>query len=186
MKDTIRQLIQQALANLTTAGVLPTGLSPAIQVENTKDKTHGDFASNIAMMLAKPAGMKPRDLAEKIIAALPADENVSKAEIAGPGFLNFFQNSDALAQRLHDEFDIKTLHLRLQPTVQQRAHRRGGQRQPSRADRHLLQHDHRPGRHRSAADHSVAEREARQLRLGRHRPRRGAVRYVPDLPRRVA
>mgnify|MGYP006155566025 CR=1 FL=1 len=73
MKDTIRQLIQQALANLTTAGVLPAGLSPAIQVENTKDKTHGDFASNIAMMLAKPAGMKPRDLAEKIIAALPAD-----------------------------------------------------------------------------------------------------------------
>ena len=69
MKDTIRQLIQQALANLTTAGVLPEGLSPAIQVENTKDKTHGDFASNIAMMLAKPAGMKPRDLAEQLIAA---------------------------------------------------------------------------------------------------------------------
>ncbi|MBT9530703.1 MAG: arginine--tRNA ligase, partial [Pseudomonas sp.] len=91
MKDTIRQLIQQALANLTTAGVLPAGLSPAIQVENTKDKTHGDFASNIAMMLAKPAGMKPRDLAEQLIAALPADAAISKVEIAGPGFLNFYQ-----------------------------------------------------------------------------------------------
>ncbi|MBH2037330.1 MAG: arginine--tRNA ligase [Pseudomonadales bacterium] len=100
MKDTIRQLIQQALANLTTAGVLPAGLSPAIQVENTKDKTHGDFASNIAMMLAKPAGMKPRDLAEQLIAALPADASVSKVEIAGPGFLNFYQNTQALAQRL--------------------------------------------------------------------------------------
>ena len=100
MKDTIRQLIQQALANLTTAGVLPEGLSPAIQVENTKDKTHGDFASNIAMMLAKPAGMKPRDLAEQLIAALPADASVSKVEIAGPGFLNFYQNTQALAQRL--------------------------------------------------------------------------------------
>ena len=100
MKDTIRQLIQQALANLTTAGVLPAGLSPAIQVENTKDKTHGDFASNIAMMLAKPAGMKPRDLAEQLIAALPADAAISKVEIAGPGFLNFYQDNQALAQRL--------------------------------------------------------------------------------------
>ena len=100
MKDSIRHLIQQALTRLTIDGVLPEGLTPAIQVENTKDKSHGDFASNIAMMLAKPAGMKPRDLAEKLIAALPADPAISKVEIAGPGFLNFFQNSDILAQRL--------------------------------------------------------------------------------------
>ncbi|MCE5992428.1 arginine--tRNA ligase [Pseudomonas sp. KCA11] len=100
MKDTIRQLIQQALTQLVTDGVLPEGLSPAIQVENARDKTHGDFASNIAMMLAKPAGMKPRDLAEKLINALPASADISKVEIAGPGFLNFFQNTDALANRL--------------------------------------------------------------------------------------
>ena len=100
MKDTSRQLIQQALSQLASEGVLPEGLSPAIQVENAKDKTHGDFASNIAMMLAKPAGMKPRDLAEKLIAALPADPQISKVEIAGPGFLNFFQNTQALAARL--------------------------------------------------------------------------------------
>lgn len=100
MKDSIRHLIQQALTRLTTEGVLPEGLSPTIQVENTKDKSHGDFASNIAMMLAKPAGMKPRELAEKLIAALPSDEQISKVEIAGPGFLNFYQNSQALAGRL--------------------------------------------------------------------------------------
>lgn len=100
MKDTIRQLIQHALNRLASEGVLPEGLTPTIQVENTKDKTHGDFASNIAMMLAKPAGLKPRDLAEKLIAALPQDDQVSKVEIAGPGFLNFFQNTQALAQRL--------------------------------------------------------------------------------------
>ena len=100
MKDTIRHLIQQALTRLTADGVLPEGLTPTIQVENTKDKSNGDFASNIAMMLAKPAAMKPRDLAEKLVAALPADAGISKVEIAGPGFLNFFQNSDALAQRL--------------------------------------------------------------------------------------
>ena len=100
MKDSIRHLIQQALDRLSTEGVLPEGLTPAIQVENTRDKSHGDFASNIAMMLAKPAGMKPRDLAQKLIDALPADAGISKVEIAGPGFLNFFQNTDALAQRL--------------------------------------------------------------------------------------
>lgn len=100
MKDSIRHLIQQALNRLTDAGVLPAGLTPAIQVENTKDKSHGDFASNIAMMLAKPAGLKPRELAEQLIAALPADPAIAKVEIAGPGFLNFFQNSAALAERL--------------------------------------------------------------------------------------
>ncbi|MCU1717844.1 arginine--tRNA ligase [Pseudomonas sp. 5P_3.1_Bac2] len=100
MKDNIRHLIQQALTRLTAEGVLPEGLSPAIQVENTKDKTHGDFASNIAMMLSKQAAMKPRDLAEKLIAALPADAQISKVEIAGPGFLNFYQNTQALAARL--------------------------------------------------------------------------------------
>ncbi|WP_324732038.1 arginine--tRNA ligase [Pseudomonas paeninsulae] len=112
MKDSIRHLIQQALTRLTTEGVLPEGLSPTIQVENTKDKSHGDFASNIAMMLAKPAGMKPRELAEKLIAALPSDEQISKVEIAGPGFLNFYQNSQALAGRLDAELADAKLGVR--------------------------------------------------------------------------
>jgi len=55
---------------------------------------HGDFASNIAMIASKAAGMKPRDLAEKILAALPEVADISKAEIAGPGFINFFLNAD--------------------------------------------------------------------------------------------
>ena len=100
MKDSIRTLIQHAVNQLTHEGILPEGLTPNIQVENTRDKTHGDFASNIAMMLAKPAKMKPRDLAELLIKALPEDPQVSQVDIAGPGFLNFFQNHAALAQRL--------------------------------------------------------------------------------------
>lgn len=100
MKDTVRQLIQQAINRLMDEGVLPQGVAPAIQVENARDKTHGDFASNIAMVLAKPAGLKPRELAEKLIGALPADGQISKVEIAGPGFLNFFQNTEGLAERL--------------------------------------------------------------------------------------
>lgn len=118
MKDSIRHLIQQALTRLTADGVLPEGLSPVIQVENTKDKSNGDFASNIAMMLAKPAAMKPRDLAEKLVAALPADSQISKVEIAGPGFLNFFQNSDALAQRLEATLADDKLAVRKSSPVQ--------------------------------------------------------------------
>lgn len=100
MKDTIRHLIQQALVRLTEDGTLPAGLTPDIQVENTKDRSHGDFASNIAMMLAKPAGMKPRDLATKLVEALPQSPEVAKVDIAGPGFLNFFQDQAWLAASL--------------------------------------------------------------------------------------
>jgi arginyl-tRNA synthetase len=100
MKDSIRHLIQQALNRLSAAGVLPEGLNPTIQVENTKDKSHGDFASNIALALAKPAGIQPRELARQLINALPSDARIAKVDIAGPGFLNFFQNHDALARRL--------------------------------------------------------------------------------------
>ncbi|AMO74099.1 arginine--tRNA ligase [Pseudomonas citronellolis] len=100
MKDTIRQLIQHALASLVEDGTLPAGLSPDIQVETTKDRSHGDYASNIAMMLAKPAGLKPRDLATQLVAALPANPQVAKVEIAGPGFLNFFQDQAWLAASL--------------------------------------------------------------------------------------
>ncbi len=100
MKELITKLIEQALIALTNENILPADLAVTIQIDNTKDKTHGDFASNIAMMLAKPAKMKPRDLAEKILAALPSSDEISKVEIAGPGFLNFFQNTEALANRL--------------------------------------------------------------------------------------
>ena len=67
---------------------LITNLTP------TQDRSHRDFASNIAMIASKAAGMKPRDLAEKILAALPEVADISKAEIAGPGFINFFLNAD--------------------------------------------------------------------------------------------
>jgi len=100
MKNLISQLLADAVDRLKADGVLPTDLSPSIQVENARDKAHGDFASNLAMMLAKPAGMKPRDLAEKLIAALPAHQAVASVNIAGPGFINFFQDAGWLAAQL--------------------------------------------------------------------------------------
>ena len=90
MKTGIEDLIDQAINNLKQQGVLDASLQPKIQVTRTRDAAHGDFASNIAMMLAKPAGKNPRELALQLIEALPGDEHVHRVEIAGPGFINFF------------------------------------------------------------------------------------------------
>ena len=107
MKERLITLIDNALDTLIAEGTLPAEAKRPAKIDRTKDKNHGDFATNIALMLAKPAGMKPRDLAEKLIAALPADNAVAKVEIAGPGFINFFQADDWLTglldQALADE-----------------------------------------------------------------------------------
>ncbi|MDN6180364.1 MAG: arginine--tRNA ligase [Halomonas subglaciescola] len=98
MKDTITSLLESAISALKHQGVLPDDLQPTLKVDPTKDKAHGDYATNLALMLAKPAGMKPRELAEAIIEALPASDALQKTDIAGPGFINFFAATDAAAQ----------------------------------------------------------------------------------------
>ncbi len=94
-KQHIEQLVQAALAQLSQSGQL-TGELPKIQIDATKDKQHGDFACNIAMMLAKPLQRKPRDIAEMLVSALPVSSQIAKVEIAGPGFINFYLSSEAL------------------------------------------------------------------------------------------
>lgn len=95
MKSEIKQLLQQAVKHLQSQGTLPDDLNINIQLENTRDPSHGDFACNLAMMLAKPAKSKPRDVAVVIVAALPESDLVEKVEIAGPGFINFYINASA-------------------------------------------------------------------------------------------
>lgn len=90
MKQVIHDLIAQALHELVQTSQIPTDLDYQIQVSPSKEASQGNFASNIALALAKPAGMPPRELAEKIVAGLPASETVDRAEVAGPGFINFF------------------------------------------------------------------------------------------------
>jgi len=99
MKSVVEALLLQTLETLKQQGILAEDISPRINLQNTKDKSHGDFACNIAMMLAKPAGMNPRELAEKITAALPQDPRISDTQIAGPGFINFFVNDSWLEQQ---------------------------------------------------------------------------------------
>jgi len=106
LKHDIKTLLTQAVSALKTSGVLPADIEANIQITRTKDASHGDFACNLAMMLAKPVGKNPRELAQLIINALPENGHLDRVEIAGPGFINFFVNqssalsviSDALAQ----------------------------------------------------------------------------------------
>ncbi|WP_119420314.1 arginine--tRNA ligase [Desertibaculum subflavum] len=81
--------VVEAVTRLGAAGAVPAGLDTAhVAVEPPRDPSHGDLATNAAMVLAKPAGQKPRDLAERIAAELRAVPGVTKVEIAGPGFIN--------------------------------------------------------------------------------------------------
>jgi arginyl-tRNA synthetase len=89
MKQVIQHLIHTALAGLAGNEALKCDIPDQINIDRARDKSHGDFASNIAMVLAKPAGLNPRQLAEMIVKALPADPAVARVDIAGPGFINF-------------------------------------------------------------------------------------------------
>ncbi|WP_171129965.1 MULTISPECIES: arginine--tRNA ligase [unclassified Ruegeria] len=85
----IRSLVLDALAQMQSKGALPEGLSfDNVAVEPPRDAAHGDMATNAAMVLAKPAKMKPRDIAEALAGKLAADDRITSAEVAGPGFLN--------------------------------------------------------------------------------------------------
>lgn len=93
MKQLLHTLITNVIDTLKSESVLPATFQPRIQIDRTKDKSHGDFACNIALIAAKPAGSKPRDLAEKIVSLLPQQAEIAKVEIAGPGFINFYLNA---------------------------------------------------------------------------------------------
>lgn len=108
MKSQLSLLLGEAVARLVADGLLPAGTAPEIRLDATKDKAHGDFATNLAMMLAKPAGKPPRAIAEALVAALPANAIITRVDIAGPGFINFFLAQDsqfAAVRRILDNYE---------------------------------------------------------------------------------
>ncbi|MGJ8663092.1 MAG: arginine--tRNA ligase, partial [Marinicella sp.] len=86
----IQELIENALEHLQAKGEFNLDQTPTINIERTRNKDHGDYASNVALTLAKPLKLNPRAIAEKIIAELTDTSHVKKVEIAGPGFINFY------------------------------------------------------------------------------------------------
>jgi porphobilinogen deaminase len=105
LKSLLENLVKQAVSALPQRFPdLELGtLGPAI--ERTRDITHGDFATNVAMQLAKAARRKPRDLAQAVVDALPASDLVARVEIAGPGFINFHLAPEAYRRELLSVLD---------------------------------------------------------------------------------
>src|SRR5437763_3678688 len=86
---------------LVATGVLPAGLDQSrVVVEPPRDPSHGDMATNAAMVLAKDAGRKPRELADALAGELRSDALVAKADVAGPGFINLTLRPQAWAAEL--------------------------------------------------------------------------------------
>lgn len=90
MKHQVAEILSEVIDQFKQEGILDASFQPRVNVENTRDKSHGDFATNLAMMLTKVVGKPPREVAEMIVARLPTSEVIEKVEIAGPGFINFF------------------------------------------------------------------------------------------------
>lgn len=102
MKTLVVKVVQDALAALPELAEASAELSLETTVERTRDPGHGDFASNVAMRLAKPARTNPRELAARIVSALPASDDIEKVEIAGPGFINFYLSDAAFHSEVSD------------------------------------------------------------------------------------
>lgn len=98
--------IRAIISNLADDGRLPHGLDAAnITCESPRDETHGDLASNAALVLAKKASIKPRDLAEMIAEKLAALHGITKVDIAGPGFINMILDPTVWRARINDIFE---------------------------------------------------------------------------------
>ncbi|MBF0444867.1 MAG: arginine--tRNA ligase [Magnetococcales bacterium] len=103
MRQIIENLVSEIIQKLQDDGVLPSGELPEYKVERPRDESHGDFATNAALVLSRFAKIKPRDLADKMLAALPANQNeVDRWEVAGPGFINFHITPERIRQLIPD------------------------------------------------------------------------------------
>ncbi|PKO92498.1 MAG: arginine--tRNA ligase [Betaproteobacteria bacterium HGW-Betaproteobacteria-1] len=102
MKAHLTELLSIAAKSLNTDSISADSLPLDIQLERPKNADHGDFSSNLAMMLAKPLRQNPRAIAESLIKALPASEYISRIEIAGAGFINFHLSPKAQQAVVHE------------------------------------------------------------------------------------
>jgi arginyl-tRNA synthetase len=100
VKQEIEQLLASAVNSLAGSALREPPAPAALTIERSRDPQHGDFATNAALRLAKAAGCKPRELAQKIVAALPASPLLARTEIAGAGFINFFLTPAAYGREL--------------------------------------------------------------------------------------
>ena len=94
MKDQLQELLTKCVQDLISKGILKE-MPSKIRIDHTKDNSHGDYATNIALMLSKQAKMSPVELAKIIIDQFEQKNFIKKIEIAGPGFINFFISQES-------------------------------------------------------------------------------------------
>ncbi len=116
MKTVIAQLLGDALKTLPDLADAADELSVVSTVERTRDTSHGHFATNVAMRLAKPAGKNPRDLAATIVEKLPSSDQIENVEIAGPGFINFYLSAAAFHREIAAIIDRGASYGRREPS----------------------------------------------------------------------
>jgi arginyl-tRNA synthetase len=104
MKDQLQNLLIKCIGDLIDQGVI-SEMPSKIRLDHTKDKSHGDYATNVALMLAKQANVNPKELAQTIIKQLGVAEFIEKTEIAGPGFINFFLSSESSSSVINEIID---------------------------------------------------------------------------------
>jgi arginyl-tRNA synthetase len=102
--------MKELLINLIDESLTKMGINARdkIQIDYTKDRAHGDFSCNIAMLLAKTSGRKPRDLAQDIVSHIPAHSALKQVQMAGGGFINFFMQPEAFHSLLHKIYHQKS------------------------------------------------------------------------------
>lgn len=102
VKDSLRQTVCQAAEQAKALGTLSFETLPEVTLEVPKDKNHGNFSTNLALVLAKTVKKSPRDTAQSIIAHLPENPYIARCEVAGPGFINFYLNRTWLAETVRE------------------------------------------------------------------------------------
>ena len=109
MKDQLQDLIKKCIQDLISKGIL-IEMPPNVRLDHTKDNSHGDYATNIALMLSKQAKMNPVDLAKIIVDQLEESSFINKIEIAGPGFINFFISDESSSSVVSEIIDQEALY----------------------------------------------------------------------------
>ena len=109
MKDQLQDLIKKCFQDLISKGIL-IEMPPNVRLDHTKDNSHGDYATNIALMLSKQAKMNPVDLAKIIVDQLEESSFINKIEIAGPGFINFFISDESSSSVVSEIIDQEALY----------------------------------------------------------------------------
>lgn len=109
MKDQLQDLLNKCIQELISKGTL-NEMPPKIRIDHTKDNSHGDYATNIALMLSKQAKMSPVELAKIIIDQFEQKSFIKKIEIAGPGFINFFMSQETSSSIVNEIIDQAALY----------------------------------------------------------------------------